>query len=319
MATVPFPTLTVIPAGFRWSQKTAEKAAEKNAFIRVGGQTVSLRHLSGAKRKWSSVDPAENGSIFHTGYRITGTPAAVAQALRYAGVAEDAIQQVLATAITPQNYQTTMAGEYDAEIARHQAAKARAEQEKPVTGYDWNQIQWFADNIKHAVFATKTGEQKGAVGSPGRAGRAAAGESLREKIDRLPAGKVLDVSNMDVNTGKGVRTIPKPGPRAKSGKTGTDRVPIISNDINKYVAAIRRAYGEQGTQDFALDIQAVREALARTGAPVAAVGLAPVPGANLAPVPTFGLVPQVRTPTAAVPTLGGGAFPAIPALGTLRM
>jgi hypothetical protein len=324
MATnLPFPTINVVPAGFRWSADAAKKAGDKGAFLRVGGTQVTRRFLSGAKRSWTSAKPEEQQTIFHTGFRITGTPEAITTALSYAGVPADQIQQVLATSITRDNYNTTMAQTVQEELQKHAAAK----QAKPVTeGYDPQQILWFAQNIKTAVIATKTGEQKGAVASPGRAG---AGESLSEKIKKLAQGKVLDVSNMDINTGKGVRTVTAPK-TAKSGKFGTGRVPIISNDINKYVKAIELAYGAEGPATYAADVQVVRQALANAGGPALVgtlgTGVVPrmpspaqVPGTVLAAPPQFvpaqgqaTVVPKVASPR--VGTMGGTNLPGIPAL-----
>jgi hypothetical protein len=236
------------------------------------------------------------------------------------------IQNVLATAITGDNYDNSAAAIYNEEIARHEALKGN---KQPTEGYDFGQILWFGKNIKTAVIQTKAGEQKGVVTGAGRAG---AGESLAEKIAKLPVGKVLDVSNMDINTGKGVRTVAAPK-TAKSGKYGTARVPIISNDVDRYVRAIRLAYGPDGETAYAADIAVVRQALSGAGQPAvfAAATIAPVPvarvpsparvpGATLAPVPVFtaggAAVPRIASPT--VRTMGGAGLPAIPALGALR-
>lgn len=326
--TLPFPTINVVPAGFRWSQGAAQKALEKGLFLRVGGPQVTRRFLSGAKRSWASTKPEENQTIFHTEYRITGTPEAVRTALQYAGVDAATINAVLATAISSANYTTTAADLYNQEIAQHNATRGN----KPQTeGYEFEQILWFGKNIKSAVIQTKTGEQKGAVTAHGRAG--GAGESLADKVRKLAPGKVLDVSNMDLNTGKGVRTVTAPK-TAKSGKYGSGRVPIISNDAERYVRAIRLAYGADGETAYAADIALVRGALggdagrlpAFTVAPPARMpspGRAPspprVPGATLAPAPVFTAagtaVPRIASPR--VGALGGGGLPAIPALGNL--
>jgi len=317
--TLPFPVMNVVPAGYRWSAEAAKKAGDKSAFIRVGGTQVTKRFLSGARRSWTSTKPEEQQTIFHTTYRITGTPENVRAALTYAGVSPDQIQQVLDTAITRDNFNTTMAAEVQRELAAHEALK-RA---KPVTeGYDWPQILWFAQHIKEAVISTKAGEQKGGLVSPGRAG---GGESLAEKIRKLQSGKVLDVSEMDINTGKGVRT--KPAPKtAKTGKFGTGRIPIISNNIDKYIRALQLAYGPDAEQTYAQDIQAVRDTLLRAGAPamvsppplIRAPSPVTAPGATLAPPPQFvpattGTVPRVASPPR-VGTVGGQTLPQIPPL-----
>jgi hypothetical protein len=328
MATpIPFPTINVVPAGYRWSLQAAQKAQEKGAFIHVGGTQVTRRFLSGAERKWKSPKPEENRTAFHTSYRITGTPEDIQTALTYARVPAEEIAQVMATLITRDNYQTTMKQVYDQELAAYDALK----KEKPVVdGYEFDQILWLAQNIKSANYANKAGDNKGVVAAPGRAG---AGDTLGDKLRKLGPGKVLDVSNMDTNTGKGVRTVPAPK-TSKSGKYGTGTIPIISNDLNKYIRALQLGYGADAERTYAADIEMVRRALSNVGAPGAPGGTvqfqalprapsprqqaAVVPGTTLAPLPQFRpatAVPNVASPR--LTTIGGTQLPQMPALGQL--
>lgn len=130
---------------------------------------------------------------------------------------------------------------------------------------------------------------------------------------------------MDINTGKGVRTVaaPKTG---KSGKYGTKRVPIISNNVDKYIRAVQLAYGADGEAAYAQDIQVVKQALGNVGIqPMIMNQPTKVPspkvtGATLAPIPTFmpaqaTQVPKIFSPK--VTNMGGTQFPTIPALGGL--
>lgn len=318
---ITFPTATIIPVGFRWTQDAAGKAAAKGAFLRVGGAQVTKRFLSGSKRSWTSTKPDEYRTIFSTDLRITGTPEAVTTALSLAGLTQEQIQEVLARSITRDNFNTTMAAVYNNEIANYEAIK----QQKPVPeGYEWDQLIWFGQNIKSAVIATKTGEQRGTVASPGRAG---AGESISEKLNKLAPGKVLDVSNMDLNTGRGVRTVTAPKTE-RSGKYSSGKIPIISNNIDKYIRALQLAYGADAETVYAADIDMVRHLLAGTitqlytfpAQPVAARVPSPtrVPGQTLASPPRFQaapVVPRVASPPrAGLGTIGGGGFPNIPPL-----
>lgn len=300
----PPPTINVVPGGYRWSRAAAEAAAARGSFIRVGGTQVGRRTLSGARKSWTRDEPEENTSIFLLEHRITGTPDAVALALQYAGFSQAEITAALANAITRENFQTTKAREFAAEVDAYNAGRKN---KTPAARFEWSDIIWFAQNIKSAQIGTKAGEPRGAVAVGGRAG---AGESIADKVRKLGAGKVLDVSNMDVNTGKGVRAVPAPK-TAKSGKFGTRGIPIISNNIDKYVRALELAYGANAATEYAGDIQQVRKALtgqptqaARPPSPRAAVG------ATIAPAAQF--VPRVTTPgrgAGGVATLGGGAFP----------
>lgn len=317
-ATLAFPTINVTPAAFRWSPEAARKAAEKAQFIRVGGPNgVTPRSITGAERWWKSADPNVNRDIFATGARISGTPENITAALRYAGVDENQIQQVLNQAITKDNYQTTMAAAYQQERDGRKGLKGT----KPVAeGYTWDQIEWFSTNLNTARVSTKTGEQKGTVAAGGRG----AGESLADKYHKLQPGKVLDVSGMDINTGKNVRTINQPK-TTKAGKFGRT-IPIFSNNADTYVAAIQRIFGPEGLNTYANEINFVRQSLAAPRAAVAGPLVAApfrvpspprVPGQTLAPVPVFQpAVPTVASP-AGLRTVGGGAIPQFAPLGTL--
>jgi hypothetical protein len=68
--------------------------------------------------------------------------------------------------------------------------------------------------------------------------RIAAG--LIHKINNLPPGKVLDVSNMRDN-GMMLRTINQP--TARSNKRGIPGVPIVSDNADRYIKAFEWIYG----------------------------------------------------------------------------
>jgi hypothetical protein len=70
-------------------------------------------------------NPEEHNTIFHTGYRITGTPENVHAALALAGVSLADIQQVLVTSITRDNYNTTMADVFKQELTVYDAIKRK--------------------------------------------------------------------------------------------------------------------------------------------------------------------------------------------------
>ena len=252
----------VIPPALKWTPEAAEAARKAAKFIRVTskpGASLTTRYFTGSDRSWGSDDPEENRTVFHTGYRISGTPENIQLALRYAGVPDDQIDQILASAITKDNYQTTMAAQAEEERALRDSVK---ENKQPAEGtYSWGQLLWFAQNLKRAIVQTKSGGQKGPSASPGRG----SAETLADKVKKLQPGKVVDVSNMDINTGKGARTIPIPK-RKNSGKYGASGLGIISNNFDKYVRAIQLVYGPGAESQYAGEIRAVGDALAATAA-----------------------------------------------------
>lgn len=319
----PFPKAVSIPIELKWTPEAATKAAEKSSFIRVGGNKVSSRYLSGGPRSWTSANPLENRTIFNTEYRISGIPENVESALRYAGYSDEQIKEAIANSITRDNYSTTKATEYKQELALHIQNK----ESKPQTEcYGWEQVLWFADNIKSAARESKKGEHKGSAPVQQRV---ATGSSLLARAENVKSkGKLLDVSNMDMVTHKDIiaRDIPK---TAKPGKAWSMPVPFMSNDITKYIAAIQLLYGDNGVTTYAKNIEEVRNILqgyqtGKTTVPtvlpqaVAKPKLTPpkvIAGAAVAPVPVFkptgpAAVPKMRSPK--VGTVGGAAFPLIP-------
>lgn len=344
----PFPAISTIPNGYKWTRELARKAFDTRTFIRVGDQASTVtkrRYLSGATRSWQSGKPDEQNTIFSMEYRITGTPVAVATALGYAGESEADIQHAIASAITSENYNTTMRDVVEEELRSRAALK----QAKPTTeGYNRAEILWFAKNARDAVVISKSGERRAGVASPNRVG---SGQTIAEKIGRLPAGKVLDVSDMDPTTGKGVHT-KNPPKTDRPGKFGSriHEIPIISNNLDKYISALKLAYGPDAEKSLANDIEVVRQSLERVGnpAPIVFGGVTSfqppttgrrvrtppnVPGQTLARPPVFQpaltqavvapqAVPVVQSPVmgaAVVPTvttMGGTNLPNIPALQT---
>jgi hypothetical protein len=318
---LPFPTqVNAVPPGFKWSAQNAQKAAENNAFIRVGGdKTVTRRFLSGAERSWQKLnDPREANTVFSLEYRITGTPEDIRRALQLAGVTQQDIQAVLANAVTRDNYKTTKANEYNMETDRHKASK----ESKSENGgqYDLKQILWFAQNLKNAQIETSTGGQRLSVAG-GRGG----GGSIQEKVMNVGPGKIIDVSGMDLVTGKGIKTgnWPKTG---KSGKAWAGNIPIMSNDPARYRRAIELVYGPEGLTKYGQQIDVVTNALQggmqqalptfqqQVSPRTVASPVRPL-GSTLSQGPVFQpTVPQMGTPRG-IGTLGGNQFPSMGTFG----
>jgi len=78
-------------------------------------------------------------------------------------------------------------------------------------------------------------------------------------IYQLPEENVSDVSYIDT-TGKGVRNMRTPKTK-RGGKIETQNHPIISNNIDNYIQALRIMYGPNADEIFVNDIEAVRAAL----------------------------------------------------------
>ena len=334
MATA-FPIITTgAPAGLRWTQDAANKAAEKGLFIRVGfgAKPTTKRALTGAKRSWANTtDPEAFNTIFNLQYRLTGTPEAVARALELANKSPAEIQQALANSISRTNFESTMAAQYNQEIAQYeQLKKTKAPAEG---GYEISHLLWLAEKVGAGDYEITTkagGVTRGAAGNVGpRVGaagrRGGATQSIADKVQAAAAaGRSVDVSDWDPVTGRGLRLRDNPK-SIRSGRVKTENIPIQSNNIDKYIQALRATYGADADTRFAAEIAAVRRRLSELNqVPAAAAGVAvalpqtaAVPGATLAPAPQFtAAVPALRTPGPGLTTVGGAGFPAFPRLTT---
>lgn len=133
----------------KWTLEKANTAYDKLYFISVPrGTTLKL---GGATRMWQT----NPGIVYAIGYRIAGTPLAIREALQLGGVDTQTINEILATAISVNNYQGEMKQLYDQELAdltRRIKEKApilaRERRMRQYGGFDW-QIAAINRSINH--------------------------------------------------------------------------------------------------------------------------------------------------------------------------
>lgn len=321
------PVASSIPNGFKWSDKAAEKAKEKSYFIRVGGKTVTKRYISGAERAWKKNKAGEYDSIFSLETRLTGTAESVATALQYAGYSSEDIQAFIANSITKDNFQISpFAESYQAEKNAHATCK-KDSKSCGDQGYDLDTMAWFVENLKDASCVNKSGRTDCEIKKGGRTGPA---KSLAERIKLLGPDSILDVSNMDEFTGKGVVKTKKT--RTRSGKFFVGRVPFLSNNLSRYISAIKIAYGEDGPEMFKSEVEELGKLLSqRAESFVPKVSKAPVPPSLVPKAPTpkrVGGIAPTTTASKIPPTLsspprglgvrGGAGVPPMATFGTRK-
>jgi len=288
-------------SGLKWSPEAAASHAQKHKFIRVGGASIGSRFLSGATRSWAQANPSENQSIFNLEYRITGTPDDVRTALSRAGVSQEDIDRAIEDSITSENYQTTKAQEYEAEL---DTRKSKEKKEEPQP-YDWLKIVEYCAGLLGEAKIGKKGVEQTIANAP--ATRPRTNESLGDKARKLSGTtRVIDVSDMDVLTGKTIRMRDRPsGAKNKLGKFGDsgNRVPFISNNIDKYIAALKLAYGNDAETVYAAEIEDVRNKLQ------VATGLQPAPVGHL---PAVSKTTKGKTAALPPPPVAGSTVAAAP-------
>ena len=237
-----------VPAGVRWSQEDAQKAAEKHAFIRVGGKNVTYRYISGAVRSWNSDKPDEQSTLFNRQYRITGTPEKITEALTHAGLTSAQISRVLTESISADNVQTpAFTRAYQEELDALTSHRKTTSSTDTQTTFTIAQLISLGERVKDSTIVrpTKVGGKSTPTAGTLR------GPSLKERLETLGTDKVLDVSNMDRQTGKNVRSVARPK-SSRGGKFLSQTVPIVSNDLDRFISAVQLVYGSSSGHEDAI-------------------------------------------------------------------
>jgi len=219
---------------FAWSDESMRDAIDRSQLILVSSRVPEFPATE--SKRISILDiPQLWGQnpdlIFQTGYRIAGLISDVTKALEDGGVDENDIQEILDSAITYQNHNNEMRDAYNDEYKSYTQYHRNAIYSNTLTrGYTLIDI---AAGVNPNLLSYPTKSIRAKITSVARGKRV---QSLQEKINTLPEGKVIDVSRLNPD-GTGATKIPIPPSR--SSKRGTPDLPIVSSDFQHYVLAIR--------------------------------------------------------------------------------
>ena len=109
----------IVTKGLRWSYENALKFRRSHRFICIKPNKNVNVLMNDALRMWDK-DKTIIYSIIH---RIAGTPALISSELKYVGLDDDKIQEIINDAISFDNYQTTKKAEYLNEINASKESK----------------------------------------------------------------------------------------------------------------------------------------------------------------------------------------------------
>jgi len=240
----------------QWTLEAMNNARAKNQFILVSPTGASRVFITDAITLWST-DPT---IVFQTGYRIAGTPKDIIDVLSQQGIQQEAIGQLLDSAITSDNYSGEFSQIYNDEISlynnwRRSVVKANV---------DAPGVKLFDIMVTinpELLTRMKTDKQAKSLGLPTGTTTKTRGKkvvSLLDKINTLPPGKFLDVSHLEPN-GTGARTADPPTQRSR--KYGIPGIPIISADLDHYLLAINMLPG--GEVHYASEVAQIRDLFSR--------------------------------------------------------
>ena len=315
-----------------WNAVESAAAAEKKLYIRVeaGGRKGqnTTRSLSGAERSWKKFPAVVY--IPDRNYRLSGTPEDIAVVLRKGNRDEALISQILASAITIDNYQVSeeeggKKESYERELQEYRVlSKMDAPEVAPPSSFNLEDVCRFAEQYKEY-----RKQNKGHTLVAGAKGRATSGKkakiiiqpakghvtlSLHEMVINVhnanttkKMNKVIDVSGLAKS--KPPRQISRDLADKKTGavkKVGGEILPIVSDNLESYIMAIESLDAGQGVDPLELykgEIEIVREKLEAAqdsemsvpeltpaAAPAAPAPAAPAPAPAAAPAPTKGLI-----------------------------
>lgn len=240
---------------YAWDADRARKAEEKSQFIFVGGKNKkqSMRLFSGTYKKWTRENPQDKDLIFLSDYRIMGKREDVAKTLSSIGKTQSEIDSILKNAITFNNFNTTKKGEVEKELAN--IMKKRKVKEQEGVRLSDEDVKTMSKSRKFSLVP-----KEGTSERPKRARKETSRKkSLKEKYEALGEDEVLDVSNMDPETGAGVRKKKWPSKKGSKVHDSKKRLHLLTNDLDKYVRAIEVIFGSSsGYED---EIEEVRSLL----------------------------------------------------------
>jgi hypothetical protein len=239
---------------YEWTPEKARKADEKAAFIFVGGKNKkqSMRVFSGTYKNWKKNPPRDTDLMFLFTERIMGTRNDLHRTLSGLGKTQSEVESILKNAVTFNNFETTKKSEVLRELERIKKIKtARTQSSIPLADEKIKELSKMKSSELSLVPVERTSKRSG--------GTTRRKQSLKEKYDALTNDEVLDVSNMDPETGAGVRK--KKWPSKVRGKVHDTRkkLRLITNDADKYARAIEAIFGN--TDKYSREIEEVRSML----------------------------------------------------------
>jgi hypothetical protein len=244
------PQVQITDKANRITQKQIDSAAQGHYYIRTGENRTSSLLLSGAQRRWEN-HPQD---VYVPSMRLAGSIQSISQALSNAGFPNDQIQGVVNSAYNAQNYNSSKANEFNAELQAlvdYQKQKKLTTNKAPgVKLSDLRLLPGFGQGRTARTRITLSGQQQQApktaravpritntgIGSGTVRSRGGDIRTRLQDVQRLQTTpgnqpKVLDISKYDK-----IHTVDRP--RTIRGRFPVGQLPMISSSRESVVRAL---------------------------------------------------------------------------------
>lgn len=222
----------------KWSENLYKKAKERHNYIKVGSKRGNL-YLSGAERRWK--EEQYYNIIYSPDFRVVGSIDNIKNLLKSLGKTDVEIMNYVNKSYSKENHKTYMKESYEKELEELNNYKNKVKLDKTNVVYKFtlDDLDFLTNNLKQAVSDTKLLNSTVNKLPKRKGGRKV--RTLKQRIEDLAPQKVLDVSNMDPKTMTGIRVINKPGNNSK--KFGSDKIPVVSSNLENYKFALENIEG----------------------------------------------------------------------------
>lgn len=238
----------VVSKGMKWNPQMAQKALDTHQYIKVGDKGGTNLTITGAPKYWKK----NQDFVYLPDLRLAGSRQNVITVLRgyrseEGGSYSDAqIDVFLKNAYTSENYvvpqsQGGRAEDYQHEFDNYLAFKQSQSTQKPkkeAPSITLADLSFLIDKLPEAETLKVSSKSRSSKTSKPKSDtrRNVRHVNLKQRLDSLAPGSVLDVSNMK-DDGTNIKTIPEPG--AGSKKHGVDGVKVVSSSAENFAKAMK--------------------------------------------------------------------------------
>jgi hypothetical protein len=220
-----------------WNLENVNKNEKDKKYFYVTDSSTTKRLITGARRSWESKDLVQQTTVFIPKLKLAGPEVFVVKAMEKEGLSKDEIKKYLNTSINSKNFKDSEEFKREFELQGENKKNRKTQTKKfyysPRT---INRNHTIMKNCTSTEALPKEKKSKPVIKR---------GETISEKLEVIRKNKlsskkdsVVDVSFMDLETGKSTKVINRPK-TSNSGKFFGGELEIVSNNVESYIYALR--------------------------------------------------------------------------------